>query len=362
MRILEKTADLLSITAGELEQWRVVLGVGMPVILLAAAVYLIVKNAEQVVLLAGKLGALIRHLALQLVKTGTERDIRGLIVKANKRLKIANEDAVLVDDLKIDWAKSENVRAYIDEDRVIVRMRSSSNPSKNFVNAVTAYVSTGLLPKIKRYIRPELVNAMSLLTARNIVIFGNENALEYYDKTLLRPILDEYPQIKKDFQMLSALDDYGMFYSILLREYSRAGMKVYPKLSDSLFTEEADGLLRFLYQVAAGRGLGSEQMAYESFYFSVRIMMTVNFNGARDFTRCGRQIVEWSEKGNGTIYVLASAGDEYQVRGALRRALEEGGRKMMVSEHVCRRGTELDRVCYHCFEVRPEEKAVPAAE
>lgn len=362
MRILEHAAHLLSITAGELEQWMVVLGVGMPVILLAAAVYLIVKNAEQVVLLAGKLGALIRRLALQLAKTGTERDIRGLIVKANKRLKIANEDAVLVDELKIDWAKSENVRAYIDEDRVIVRMRSSSNPAKNFVGAVTAYVSTGLLPKIKRYIRSELVNAMSLLIARNIVIYGNENALEYYDKTLLRPILDEYPQIRRDFQMLSALDDYGMFYSILLREYSRVGMKVYPKLSDSLFTEEADGLLRFLYQVAAGRGLGSKQMAYESFYFSVRVMMTVNFKGVQDFIRCGMKIIEWSEKENGTLYILASAGDEQQVRCALRQAREKSERKILVSEHVCKRGTELDRVCYHCFEVRQEEKAVPAAE
>jgi len=358
MRISEPNGHLFSITAQELEQWQVVLGVSMPVILIIVAVYLLVKNAEQVVMLIEKLSELMRSLVLQLIKTGMERDIRGLIVKANKRLKIAHEDNFLLEDMKIDWAKGENVRAYIDDDHVIIRMRSSRNPKENFVNAVTAYVSTGLLTKVKRYFSPELVSAMNMLAARNIVIYGDGNALEYFDKTVLQPILDESPKVKRAFEMLSAVDSYGIFYSILLGEYSRAGKKVYPKLSDSLFTKEADGLLQFLYQIAAGRGLRSEQLFYESFYFTVLIVMTVNFQTAENFIWCGRQIKEWIEKGSGTVYVLASAGDEQGVRDALRHTREITERKISVYEHLCKRGIEEDSACYRCFEVRSEEKAL----
>lgn len=362
MRISEPAGSLLSITAQELEQWQVLLGVGMPVILIVIAIYLLVKNAEQVVLLLGKLSEFIRRVVLQAMKTGTEREIRDLIVKANKRLKIDNEDAFLVDDLKIDWAKGENARAYIDDDHVIIRMRSSSDPAKNFVNAVTLYVSTGLLTKVRRYFSPEVVRAMSMLSARNIVIYGDGNALEYFDNTVLRPILDESPQIKRIFEMLSTIDSYGMFYSILLGEYSRAGRKVYPKLSDAQFTKEADGLLRFLYQVAAGRGFRAEELSYQSFYFTVRIVMTVNFKATEDFIRCGRLIREWIGKEAGTVYVLASAGDEQGVRDALRHTRETAEKKLVVAEHVCKRGMEMDASCYHCFEVRGEEKAVFAGE
>ncbi|MGA8493018.1 MAG: hypothetical protein WB711_21525 [Terriglobales bacterium] len=141
-------------------------------ITLAAVVIAILTNPEKVekwlallwkALASVRLGLRFAH------KKYVQHDFQGSVNEFIK--KHAKEmPGFQVKGVKLDWVDAEVKRqAFIEADRVVVRVRRDDPHHETFVKAVYLFVSTSLLYRAKRYISPPQGRAIDLFVSTEIL-------------------------------------------------------------------------------------------------------------------------------------------------------------------------------------------------
>lgn len=326
--------------------------IGIP--LTAVIVFVVcLCNLDKLYMLAGTFQKLFTGVSKSARKGTVSNSIKGRVLKATKVVKSLDED-VMLKDLKIQWVKEENVEAFIDKNQAIIRLEHKTNPHRNFVTAVTAFVDVGLLPKAKKYIDKDILKASRAAVCRDIVIKGDSEALDFFDDNVLAPIKNENDDMHELLNDLKTIDGNGMFYQILLNEYSKAARQLYPDdTGDKCFTYESSELLRFLHNIASGNVTNVEEFCFNRNYFKIHIFLTANsktykYSGAKIYLK---HIFKSINEGTETIYLFGLGIKANIAKEIANEALEKDFRINKITKHEYRHrnyesGKSVFGVCY----------------
>ena len=261
-------------------------------------------------------------------------------------------EGVLVSDLKIEWVKEENAETFLKKNQVIIRMSQNVNPHKNYVTAIKTYVGHGLLPKSKRYIDSSILSASKVAVGRMLVVNGDPEAVDYYDETVLEPIISCDEEILERYEALKTIDKNGMFINILLNEYAKVTQKVYPEESDPLLLAESKELLNYLHRIALGGVSDVSELQFNREYFKIHIFLTAK---TRTYQRSGirpylKHIRTSINEGVETIYIFG-LGRKMEIAKEITNELSQTDfRVNYVNTHNYRHrsldGRTVSGVCY----------------
>lgn len=320
----------------EFQQWQAVLGIGTPLLAAIFVFIVCITHIDGLLNLLSKIQELGISFSSKARKSTISNGIRGRVIKASKKLKDVDPE-VIIKDLKIEWVKEENIESFVNKGQVIVRMKQETNPHKNFVTAVSTYVNRGLLPRAQRYIDKDVLKASNLSVTRSLIINGDDDALEYFDNSVLSPIINADEQIAELINDIRTLDGNGMFYQILLNEYSKAARKIYPDISDPCLTAESKEFLYFLQRIAMGC---FDELRFNREYFKVNIFITAKTETylAKGMKPYLSSIFSSIDNGIETIYIFGL------------------GRKMKIAEDIAveaqNRDFRISKIKAHCYKHR----------
>ena len=342
-------------TPNDFRQWQIILGA--PILVGIVVFVFCICNINGLLTLLSKIQRLGIGFSSKARKGTISNGIRGRVLKASKNIKNLDPE-VMLKDLKIEWVKEENAESFVNRGQVIIRMKQETNPHKNFVYAVTTFVNRGLLPRAQRYIDKDILKASSLSVSRSFILNGDDEALTYFDDTVLKPIIQNNSLIAEFVEDIRIIDGNGMFYQILLNEYSKAARKIYPEISDPCLTAESKEFLNFLHRIALGM---YDELCFNREYFKVNIFLTAKTEtyeskGLKPYLS---SIFTSIDNGIETIYIFG-LGRKMQIAKEITLEAQKQDFRIgkIVPHHYKHRsladGRRIDGVCYEVSIYKPD--------
>lgn len=342
----------MEVTIDNLIELSKMLNVAAPIIVGIVVFIICITNIDKLFLFLSAVQRFFSFCSRKARKGAISNNIRGRVMKSSKMFRTLGEN-VMASDLKIDWVKEENAESFIKNNQVIIRMEQNANPHKNFVTAVTAFVGQGLLPKAKRYIDHSIYDMSKMTVSRSLILYGDSDALDYFDESILSPTLNGDTDLKNTFDRLRTIDKNGMFVNILLNEYAKAAQKIYPDMPDPLFSIESSELLTYLYRIAMGSVGDLNEFQFNREYFKIHIFLTARTqtyqrSGIKPYLRhIGNSIAEGTE----TVYIFG-LGKKISIAKEIVKSLQENDLRVnKIVEHSYRHRSNRDGrtvrgVCY----------------
>lgn len=289
----------------DVNKWAVILGISGPFIGALIVFIFVLCNIEKFFLMSSKIQSLFTGISSKARKGTISTAIRGKVIKVAKNHKNLDDD-LMIRDLKIEWVKDENPVSFMKNNQVIIRLNHDTNPHKNYVTAVSTFVNQGLLVKARRYVDSNIMRATSFSVTRSFILNGDNEALDYYDESILKPVLQEDDELSNLLDELKTIDGNGMFFEILLNEYAKAARKLYPDIKgDPCFTAESKEFLYYLHRIATGVASIPDDLCFNREYFKVHIFLAAN---TRTYIRSGakvylKHIFKSIDEGTETLYI-----------------------------------------------------------
>lgn len=230
---------------------------------LALVITVILKNPEKVEKWLALLWKLILNLRLGLRfahKKYVQHDFQGSVNEFIK--KHAKEmPGFQVKGVRLDWVDAEEKRqAFIEADRVVVRVKRDDPHHETFVKAVYLFVSTSLLYRAKRYISPPQGRAIDLFVSAEILKEQKPEVVDHFLEEYLHPHIDDgSPKVTEYFEKFDVLSKAGLFFPVFLQEMDYLGQKVFGSRKSQQIVTEVSALIDFLKSLAL-RKIGDERM------------------------------------------------------------------------------------------------------
>jgi hypothetical protein len=232
-------------------------------ITLAVVVTIILTNPEKVekwIALLWKAAVKIR-LGLRFAhKKYVQHDFQGSVNEFIK--KHAKEmPGFHVKGVKLDWIDAEVKRqAFIEADRVVVRVKRDDPHHETFVKAVYLFVSTSLLYRAKRYISPPQGRAIDLFVSTEIFKEQRPEVVDHFLEEYLHPSIDDgSAKVTEYFEKFDVISKAGLFFPVFLQEMDYLGQKVFGNRKSQQIVNEVKALVEFLQSLAL-RKVGDEQL------------------------------------------------------------------------------------------------------
>lgn len=243
---------------------------------IAAPVVLALANYEKFEKLLAGLFKFFTGLFKGAHKQYLKHDLQGRVNEFAKELK---RDAPFLAEARIQVEfvdESVDRKSFLEEGKVVLRLRRNDREDMNFVHGAYMFVSTSLLAKVKRYISRSQAQAIDLYVVTKLLEKEKAGVVAIFLDEFLHPKVGTDPKAKipRYFDSLAKLDAGGYFYPVLLQELQFLGNKVFGGRQDSRIIGEVDGLVQFLEGVAT-RNVGDyDDMNFERDYckFAIAIV------------------------------------------------------------------------------------------
>lgn len=231
-------------------------------ITLAVVVTAILKNPEKVEKWLALLWKAVLKIGLGLRfahKKYVQHDFQGSVNEFIK--KHATEmPGFQVKGVKLDWVDAEVKRqAFIEADRVVVRVKRNDPHHETFVKAVYLFVSTSLLYRAKRYISPPQGRAIDLFVSAEIFKEQKPEVVDHFLEKYLHPHIDDgSAKVTEYFENFDVISKGGLFFPVFLQEMDYLGQKVFGNRKSQQIVGEVSALIEFLKSLAL-RKIGDER-------------------------------------------------------------------------------------------------------
>jgi hypothetical protein len=181
-----------------------------------------------------------------------------------------------VKGVKLQWVDAEEKRqAFLEADRVVVRVKRDDPHHENFVKAVFLFVSTSLLFRAKRYISPPQGRAIDLFVSAEIFREQKPEVVDYFLERYLHPQIDDgSAKVTSLFHRFDGISTAGLFYPVFLQEMDYLGRKVWGTIKAQDVVLEVDELVGFLESLAQRR-VGDDQVDLDFIKQYCRFMVVI---------------------------------------------------------------------------------------
>ena len=201
------------------------------------------------------------HLGLRFAhKKYIEHDFQGNV---NEFVKKHAKDmpGFQVKGVKLEWVEADVKRqAFLEADRVVVRVKRDDPHHENFVKAVYLFVSTALLYRAKRYISPPQGRAIDLFVTAEIFREQRPEVVDHFLEEYLHPQIDDgSARVTTLFEQFDVISKAGFFFPVFLQEMDYLGHKVFGRAKTQEIVTEVNGLIEFLRTLALRR-VGDEEV------------------------------------------------------------------------------------------------------
>ena len=320
-------------------------------IVIVVALFTLVSNAENILLLKGWLTGLFSRISTKAAKASLSAKVRGSILKSVYRFDDLQTD-IIPRDLKVEWVREEAQESFINNDAVIVRIKKTNNPQENLVTATASYVCEGLLHNHRRYIDSDVMRASNYTMIRNIIEHSGKNSVTYFEEKYLPLYLSQDDEAYDIYYKLRDIDKNGMFTNILLKEFLKASDPLFGEVPDPCLIAESRTLVNFLYKIAIRGRNEDTELKLDTNYFKIAIILT-----AKDKTLYKRGILPYIHMIKNfinsdcdTVYMLG-IGSKIITAEEIARTINEDTSSMIFAtqrryKHIFNNGKRKDAVIF----------------
>jgi hypothetical protein len=175
-------------------------------------------------------------------RNAVSTDIQTRLSSFIKNFKI---DDVLPYGIRFKWVTDEDFDSYVDEGDVVVIMDNHRNNARNFIKAIMAYTSKGLLPTVRPYLSDEILKATELTLQEYIIKEKRSDALDIFRREVIPQQTENNQSIITYYKKLQVIARAGYFDTIFLNELSNSGPKL-QDVDDQIGTQELEQFITFL--------------------------------------------------------------------------------------------------------------------
>ncbi|MCL6613534.1 MAG: hypothetical protein K6U03_02745 [Firmicutes bacterium] len=177
-------------------------------------------------------------------------------------------------DLKIRWVKEEDLDSFKQHNQVVVLIRYSPNPTINVVNAVTQFVTRGLIPHAKTHLDSAMCRSLDLAVTRKLLDASYNDAIPYFIEKILNPIISSDDELRQLVDSLFSIDGAGMLTQILIRELVLRANTLTGQPPDEALKIETRQFTEFLYKIAI-RKVGDPYVDtdFRGVYYNISIVI-----------------------------------------------------------------------------------------
>jgi len=161
--------------------------------------------------------------------------------------------------VEIRWAEQNlDRKAFLDNGRVIIRLRKEDPNSENLATACMYYVSHTVTHKAARYLSPTQRDAVELFVGYKIVERVGKDVFDVFVSNWLYPGIEKAnAKVGEYFESFLVIDDAKLFFPIFLQELVYLGDKVFARTRNDGIVAEIDHAIGFL-EALAKRRVGEE--------------------------------------------------------------------------------------------------------
>lgn len=154
-----------------------------------------------------------------------------------------------IPDLSIEWVKDDNYLTKLKEGKAIVKLKFSTDQTRNIVNATSLYVRDAFLIHAKPYLSLPLRKSIDFSITRKILLQIDKNQRNVISHFIEEFSSDILPH-KEKYSQIEELDNAGFLTRILIREFDYFGNKLSGLIPKDENYAESDAFLNFLYDIA----------------------------------------------------------------------------------------------------------------
>lgn len=153
---------------------------------------------------------------------------------------------------KIRWVTGEE-EDYFENGNLIIRLKDSGNPNKNFLAVAIRFISKTLIPETKQYLNKTLSKSIDFFTVKKLLDEGAKNLSPLFYEEYYYPETQKEPKIRNCFEFYKTIDGVGIFNRVFIQELLFLGKKAHFHFGpeDPQITKEVVNLLNFLKNIAS---------------------------------------------------------------------------------------------------------------
>jgi hypothetical protein len=231
--------------------------------------------------------------------------------------------------LKIEWLKDIDKDALLQEEGlVVVRLGyHHTDLQKALALAMLTFCGKALIPTSRPYLSKSLVRSIDLVTTKRMLNqFNQKGSIDYFLNDVIKPEIENDPELYDKCQTMEMLDDRGFFSRILLNELQELGRNLYPKTPDGSVALESDGLVTFLVQIANKAHEEDVELSFKKSWIRVAIILVARAEVIADhgFSPYLRRLEKLRKERVQTVY-LQGMGDNIAYTKRIAEMAQEQG-------------------------------------
>ncbi len=206
---------------------------------------------------------------------------------------------------RVSFIDIENPEIYKKQNMLILKMKNHRNDSKNLAYATTYYISSGLLPYSRGYLKHSVCKSIDYVTIKNF-IEHDKISLDWLKKIFEKELKQK--DVKKHIKYAEEIDEQGFLTRIVFREFQKLS-RLYPKEASDELLKETTTFFEKIYEIVSKKT--GEKI--DPFFYGKFIQMIVIPTVAKEKKGMGidghYKFVEHSiRQGYSHIYIIAAGG------------------------------------------------------
>lgn len=312
-------------------------------------VYLI-KNPDK----AEKWGALIAK-SLSFVnarfeRSAVARDIESDINSFARNANGSKENGIFPYYAKIKWVTQTSREAFIQNNKMVIRMQHHDNQARNFLYATMDWINNGTIPESRGIIHPSVYKALEFSLINKILIekkrYDSKQLFvdEFYEKEA-----PENSLIRYYTTAFNALDSKGLLMGVVLPEYASFAKVIDETVPTKTLISESIGFANMLDKLARKKQGIDVSPNYKGDHISCSIALVAktekyNVEGIRPYIN---YINKCCGEGFKSIYVCATGENNFSIVNRIKDSYEKSKTLSLVSETTRRFSNSVSIVLHY---------------
>lgn len=201
----------------------------------------------------------------KLIKAAIKSDIKSHInIQIKKFQKYLPKE--WIKEIDIDWVTSENEKQFIEDDKVVLRLRPVECQNQNFINTTYHFLKQITFPKTNHIVPEAHLESSIMFLCKKIISEKGDDILTTFEDEMLEPAIQKHkrmPQYLEDYDMI---DKKGFFMGTFLRELHIVAMEVRFKPQRSNIGEEANGIIKHIKEFISKYESGNNEIPSSLWY------------------------------------------------------------------------------------------------
>lgn len=174
------------------------------------------------------------------IKTEVESDINSFVSRMSAKT------GIFLPRIKLLWTAKDQEEIVWEDSEAIIVMRDRKHKKKNVVHAVYFFTAETILKKSKRHLSKSQRTALDLFSTLKILEAESAAAVEQFMGDYFSPLIAQNDNVRSLTKQFTHIERGGLYFTILIRELSTLGIKVFLEKPTAEVIKEVGDLILFL--------------------------------------------------------------------------------------------------------------------